>query len=144
MSLISHLDGLLCHLGHLCVVASECAKLSWEFHYSWMARHFGMEKTMAILQKRIYWPKLRYIRYFTSCSIAKPSIMKQGLYTPLPTPKRPWESILMDYMSHLSSTKKGNYCVVVVVDRFLKMAILIAHKKRNIVTYTAKLFFERV
>jgi hypothetical protein len=30
-------DGLLCHLGHLCVPASECAKLIWEAHYSRVA-----------------------------------------------------------------------------------------------------------
>jgi hypothetical protein len=27
-------DGLLCHLGHLCVPSSECVKLIWEAHYS--------------------------------------------------------------------------------------------------------------
>jgi hypothetical protein len=36
-------DGLLCHLGHLCVPASEHAKMIWEAHYSRMARHFGVE-----------------------------------------------------------------------------------------------------
>jgi hypothetical protein len=38
-------DGLLCHLGHLCVPSSERVKLIWESHYSWVAGHFGMEKT---------------------------------------------------------------------------------------------------
>jgi hypothetical protein len=52
-------DELLCHLGHLCVLASECAKMIWEAHYSWMAGHFGMEKTVVILQEHFYWPKLR-------------------------------------------------------------------------------------
>jgi hypothetical protein len=55
------------------------------------------------------------------------------MYTPLPTPERPWESISMDYMSGLPSTKKGNDCVFLVVDRFFKMGILVACKK-NITT----------
>jgi hypothetical protein len=96
-------DGLLCHMGHLHVPTRKHAKLIWEAHYSRMARHFGMEKIVVILQKHFYWPKIRqdvrkYIRYFTSCAISKPTIKKQGLYTPLPTPEKPWESISMDYM----------------------------------------------
>jgi len=42
-------DGLLCHLGHLCVPTSERAKLIWEAHYSQIARHFGVEKTVVVL-----------------------------------------------------------------------------------------------
>jgi hypothetical protein len=51
-------DGLLCHLGHLCVPASERAKMIWESHYSRMAGHFGVEKIVVVLQKHFYWPKL--------------------------------------------------------------------------------------
>jgi hypothetical protein len=142
-------DGLLCHLGHICVPSSERAKLIWEAHYSRVAGHFGVEKTVAMLQKHFYWPKLRqevskYIRSCTACAIAKPTTKKQGLYTPLPTPDRPWESISMDYMSGLPSTKRGNDCVFVVVDHFSKMAILVACKKNITAEATAKLFFERV
>jgi hypothetical protein len=96
-----------------------------------------------------YWPKVRhdvnkYIRYCISCAIAKPSIKKQGLYTPLPSPENPWESISMDYMSGLPSTKQGNDCVFVVVDWFSKMAILTAYMKNIMMTYIAKLFFKHV
>jgi hypothetical protein len=51
-------DELLCHLGHLCVPTSELAKLIWESHYSRIAEHFGVEKTVAVLQRHFYWPKL--------------------------------------------------------------------------------------
>jgi hypothetical protein len=50
----------------------------------------------------------------------------------------------MYYMSGLPSTKQGNDCVFVVVDRFYKMAILVACKKSITTEATAKLFFERV
>jgi hypothetical protein len=66
------------------------------------------------------------------------------MYTPLPTLDRPWQSISMDYMSGLSSTKRGNDCVFVVVDDFSKMAILAACKKRITTEATTKLFFEQV
>jgi hypothetical protein len=50
----------------------------------------------------------------------------------------------MDYMSGLPSTKHGNDCVFVVVDRFSKMSIMMACKKNITTEATAKLFFERV
>ena len=42
-------ERLLCHLGHLCVPSSECAKMIWEAHYSQVAGHFGIEKIVAVL-----------------------------------------------------------------------------------------------
>jgi hypothetical protein len=50
----------------------------------------------------------------------------------------------MDYMPGLPSTKQGNDCKFVVVDRFSKMAILTTCKKSITMTYISKLLFERV
>ena len=118
----------------------------WEAHYSRAVGHFGVEKTVAVLHKYFYWPNLRqdvgkYIRSCTVYAISKLTIKKKGLYTPLPTPSRPWESISMDYMSGLPSTKHGNDYVFVVL-RFSKMAIIVACKKNITTKSTAKLFFE--
>jgi hypothetical protein len=63
---------------------------------------------------------------------------------PYDIPEKPWESISVDYMSGLSSTKHRNGCVFVVIDRFSKMAILTTCKNTITATDTAKLFFERV
>jgi hypothetical protein len=140
-------DGMLCHLGHLFVPARDRAKMILEAHYSRMAGHFCVEKIVVVLQKHFYWPKLRqdvskYIKYCTACSISKPSIKKQGLYTLLATPERPWESVLMDYMSGLLSTKQGNDCVFVVANQFSNMAILIAYKKIITVIDTSNIFLD--
>jgi hypothetical protein len=140
-------DRLFCRLGHIYVPSSERAKLIWESHYSQVVGHFDIEKIVAMLQKHFYWLKLqqevsKYIRSCTACVIAKLTTKKQGLYTPLPTSDRPWESISMDYMSGLSYTKRGNDCVFAVVDRFSKMAILVSCKKSITTEATAKLFFE--
>jgi hypothetical protein len=101
-----------------------------------------------MLQKHFYWMKLqqkvnKYIRSCTACVISKMTTKKQGLYTLLPTLDRPWESISMDYMLVLPSTKRGNEFVFVVVDRFSKIAILASYKKRITVEATPKLLFER-
>ena len=121
----------------------------WEAHYSRFAGHFGVEKKVIVLQKYFYWPNLhqdvgRYIKSCTACAITKPTIKKQGLYSPLPTPSRPWESISMDYMSGLPSTKHGNDCVFVVVGSLSKMAIMVVCKKSITAKATAKIFFKRV
>jgi len=50
----------------------------------------------------------------------------------------------MDYMLGLPFTKHGNDCVFMVVNRFLKMAIMAACKKNITVEATAKLLFEQV
>lgn len=138
---------LLCHLGHLYVPSSECANMILEVHYNQVVGHFGPEKIVAVLQKYFYWPKLRqnvgnYIKSYTSCNISKPTIKKQGLYNPLPTPSGPWESISMDYISSLPSTKHGNDCVFMVDEKFSKMAILATYKKSITIEATANLFFE--
>jgi hypothetical protein len=52
-------DGLLCCLGHICVPSSEREKLIWEAHYCRVAGHFGIKKTVVMLHKHFYWPKLR-------------------------------------------------------------------------------------
>ena len=49
-------EGLLCHLVHLCVPSSKCAKMIWEAYYIRVAGHFGIEKTVVFLQKYFYWP----------------------------------------------------------------------------------------
>jgi hypothetical protein len=64
------------------------------------------------------------------------------MYTPLPTPNMSWESISIDYMSSLPSTKRGNDYIFVVVDLFSKMAILAAYKKNMTAEATAKILFE--
>jgi hypothetical protein len=102
-----------------------------------------------MLQKHFDWSKPRqevssYIKSYTAYVIAKPTTKKHCMYTPLPTLDRSWESISMDYMSSLPSTKQGNDYVFVVFDLFSKMAIMVACKKSITSEATAKLFFERV
>jgi hypothetical protein len=142
-------DELLCRLGHICVPSSKRLKLIWEAHYNWVEGHFDVKNIVEMLHKHFYWLKLRqevnkYIRSYTTCAIAKPTTKKQGLYTPLPTPNRPWEFISIDYISGFTSTKQGNDCVFLVLDHFSKMAILVTYKKSITTEATAKIFFEQV
>jgi hypothetical protein len=108
--------------------------MNWEYHYIKVAGHFGMEKIVVLLQNYLYWPKLqeyarKYIRSCISCIIAKPVIKKQGIYIPMPNPDIPWESISINDMYVLPSTKNGNDRVCMDIDRFSKMPFLTPYKK---------------
>jgi hypothetical protein len=110
--------------------------------------HFGIEKIVVMLHKHFYWLKLRqevikWIRSSTAHVIPKPTTKKQGMYTPLPTPDRPWKSILMDYMLGLPSTEQGNDYVFFVFDRFSKMVILVVCKNNITSEASTKIFFEQ-
>ena len=78
------------------------------------------------------------------CAKSKPNNRKLGLYTPLPVPSHPWESVSMDFVGGLPNSKKGHDYPYVVVDRFSKMCILIPCNKHITAEQTAKLFFEHV
>jgi hypothetical protein len=56
----------------------------------------------------------------------------------------PWESISMDYMFGLPSTKHGNDCVFVVIDQFSNMDVLTPYKKSITTEATTNILFEHV
>ena len=83
----------------------------------------------------------RYVKGYVMCSVSKPSNRKLGLYTPLPIPSFPWESVSMDFVGGLLLFRKGHDYLYVVVDRFSKMCILMPCKKQIAAEQTASLFF---
>ena len=128
-------DQLLYHCGKLCIPQTERVKIIREAHTSLISGHFGVSKTVAQLQRFCYWPKMnetvsRYVRGCTMCAKSKPSNRKLGLYTPLPVPSHPWESVSMDFVGRLPKSRKGHDYLYVVVDRFSKMCILIPCNKQ--------------
>ena len=78
------------------------------------------------------------------CAKSKPNNIKLGLYTPLPVPSHPGESVSMDFVGGLPKSRKGHDYLYVVVDRFSKMCILIPCNKQITVERIEKLFFEHV
>jgi hypothetical protein len=75
--------------------------------------HFGVAKTLAILQEHFYWPYMKRDvericgRYVTGRQ-AKSKVQPNGLYTPLPIPSEPWIDISMDFVLGLPRTKRGS------------------------------------
>lgn len=127
-------DRLLYHCENLCIPQTERVKIISEAHTSLISSHFGVSKTVAQLQRFCYWPKMNetisiYVRGCAMCAKSKPSNIKLGLYTPLPVPSHPWESVSMAFVRGVPKSRKGHDYLYVVVDRFSKMCILIPCNK---------------
>ncbi|GKA69579.1 transposon ty3-I gag-pol polyprotein [Tanacetum coccineum] len=143
--------GKLLYKGGLLCVPKTAERVQWmrEAHTSKVVGHFGVTKTLQNLQRYVFWPRMhqdvnRFVKGCILCSTSKPSNRKVGLYTPLPVPSRPWESISMDFLGGLPKTRRGNDYLFVIVDRFSKMVVLIACKKTVTGEEAARLFFENV
>ena len=66
-----------------------------------------VEKGHQLIWRVVYCPSMLQcmFRGCTLCKISKPWNQMLGLYTPWPTPFRPWESISMDFLGGFSRTR---------------------------------------
>ncbi|GBG86031.1 hypothetical protein CBR_g40932 [Chara braunii] len=87
-------------------------------------------------------PKL-YVETCQVCQRDKPRTQSPlGLLKPLPIPERPGESLSMDFMDTLVTSKSGKRYIYVIVDRFSKYARLVAMPETTKAKYVIKLFKE--
>ncbi len=120
-----------------------------ECHDGPLAGHGGAKHTTTFLKKSYYWPNLKddakeYMKTCLTCQQNRTFNKKQvRLLQPLPIPKRLWESVSMDFMVSLPPSK-GFDAIMVVVDRFNKMAHFIPTKKNAMAQETGMLFFTHV
>ena len=111
--------------------------------------HFGRDKTAWLIRQRFYWPGLdRDVKTFVKrcrlCQESKGSDTNQGLYTPLPIPDEPWREVSMDFVVGLPRTVRGLDSIMVVVDRFSKMACFLPCKTIFDASKVADLYFSAV
>ncbi|XP_054789480.1 uncharacterized protein LOC129295022 [Prosopis cineraria] len=108
----------------------------WEAHDGGLAGHFGRDKTVDLVKENFYWPRLeldvnRHIQRCRIYHLAKSKGQNTGLYMPLPIPEAPWEDITMDFVLGLPRTQRQKDSIMVVVDRFSKMAHFVPCQKTN-------------
>jgi RNase H-like domain found in reverse transcriptase/Reverse transcriptase (RNA-dependent DNA polymerase)/Integrase zinc binding domain/Chromo (CHRromatin Organisation MOdifier) domain/Integrase core domain len=114
------------------------AELLKRHHDDILAGHFGVEKTLDLLQRKFYWPKMAkdVRKYIQTCDVCQRVKTKRhrpyGELQPLPRPKNPWKEITMDFITDLPPSSRGGAVynsILVVVDRFTKMALYIPVNK---------------
>ena len=121
-----------------------------EAHDSATSGHLGRDKTFEQLSRWFYWPRMRkivddYVRSCPSCQVSKPSQrLPIGLLQPLNVPQKPWESVSVDFITHLPKTKTGFTSICVFVDRLTKMIIVEPTTDKVTAAEVATLYFRAV
>ncbi|MBW0583887.1 hypothetical protein O181_123602 [Austropuccinia psidii MF-1] len=99
-------------------------------HYYPLAGHPGQEKTLKLVKQDFHWPGMTqfmkdYVSSCQQCSRNKNINHKKfGLLKPLPIPNGPWFCILMNFITQLPRSNSFD-SILVIVDRFSKMAVFI-------------------
>ncbi|GJW02979.1 RNA-directed DNA polymerase [Tanacetum coccineum] len=146
----SKLDGYLFKGARLCIpLCSLREAIVLEGHAGGLAGHFGRDKTLALHHEQFYWPKIerdvnRLLERCRTCCIAKTHSSNAGLYTPLSVPVAPWEDVSFDFVLGFPRTQRAKDSIMVVVDRFSKMAHFVPCSKMFDATQVARLYFAEI
>jgi len=140
-------DGFLFYNSHLCVPCGSFREfLITKLHG---AGHFDYDKTFAIVADRFYWPQMRrdvhtVVDRCRICQLNKGTKQPVGLYTPLPIPSKPWQHLSMDFVLRLPKTLRQHDSIMVVDDRFSKMAHFIPCHKTYDASKVVALFLQEI
>uniref|UniRef100_A0A3Q3A6S0 Gypsy retrotransposon integrase-like protein 1 n=1 Tax=Kryptolebias marmoratus TaxID=37003 RepID=A0A3Q3A6S0_KRYMA len=122
--------------------------IDW-LHSSKFSAHPGISRTTALVNRHFWWPAIvKDVREFvlacTICARNKPSHQSpSGLLQPLPTPRRPWSHIAIDFVTGLP-TSKGMNTIFTIIDRFSKACHLIPLRRLPSAFQTAQLLVKHV
>ena len=144
-------DGLIYYKNILFIPSNEelLTEIAKGCHDCKVAGHFGQEKSIELVTRNFYLEKLAnwindHIRSCDECQHNKsPRHTKYGLLQPLELPYAAWTSISVDFITQLPESQ-GNTQIMVVVDRFTKMAHFIALETNATARDVADTFLEEV
>lgn len=120
-------DGLLFKDGLLFVPNDDLRlKVLKQKHDHPTSGHFGAAKTLELISRDFWWPKLYQTvsDYVASCECARAKASRHkpyGLLQPLPIPEQPWSSLSTDFIVELPPSE-GYNAISVWVCRLTKMA----------------------
>ena len=144
-------QGIVLHDGRVYVPADDQIKVDilWEYHDAKTAGHLGQKKTLELLERNFYWPRMRQFvnEYVNTCETCARNKIPRGapfgdLY-PLPIPAGPWQSVSMDFIVELPPSD-GHDAIFVCVDRLTKMAHFIPTTSDVTAEQAAQLYYRHV
>jgi hypothetical protein len=101
------IDDLLCWKGRLYAPKKTRERIIKSEHDSKIAGHFGRDRTMELVSRNFYWPKMednigKYCNECDNCQRTKaPRHAKHGLLHPLELASKPWTHISTDFITDL-------------------------------------------
>ena len=126
-SIIEIRDGLLYRKNMLWVPRKLVQEILESEHDTKIARHMGQDKTIELVWRNFWWPKMneRIIDFVQSCINCQQNKAARhhpyGLSSSVELPYAPWQSIAMDFITDLPLSEESDQ-LWVVIDRFTKMA----------------------
>jgi transposase InsO family protein len=123
------------------------------FHDAPLAGHFGTERTLELIGRHYHWVGIEkdVAQYVKRCKECQWSHVKRhkpyGKHKSLETPDIPWTDLAMDFVTDLPPSKgrQGVYdAVLVIIDRFTKMALYVPTTKKATAEELADIFLERI
>ena len=142
-------NGLIYRNAQIYVPKDLRATILQSCHDSLLGGHFGRSKTLALVSREFWCPKMMkdVFEYVDSCHVCsrskKSTAKKAGLLHPLETPTRAWRQVTMDFITELPPSK-GFTTLMVIVDRFTKMVQLIPFFKLPTAEETAQAYIDHV
>jgi len=140
---------ILLYKGLIYVPKKMRTKIISMYHDDAISGHFGIIKTKELVTRNFIWRKMtdditNYIKSCEICCRAKDDRHQPyGLLVPLPTPKRPWSSISMDFITELPKSKDRTV-VMVIVDRLSKMSHFVPFRMLPTAKIAANVFFKEI
>ncbi|KAL5514485.1 hypothetical protein ACEPAG_2574 [Sanghuangporus baumii] len=114
------------------------------------AGHPGAEKTIELVKRAYYWPRMEEMirEYIASCDIcqrAKPiRQFRNPPLQPLQASRQPWETITCDLITDLPVSNEGYSAILVIVDKLTKMGKFIPCQGIPNAKQLARLFRQHV
>ena len=141
-------DRLLCWKNRLYSPKGLGKRIMNSERNSGMAGHFGRERTMELPSRNFYWPNMemdirKYCNQCNNCQRMKaPRHAKHGLLHPIELSCKPWTHISTNFITDLPESESV-MMILVIVDRFTKMAHFIPLKKKDSPT-VARAYLENI
>ena len=136
--------------GRIVVPESMQLEVIQEHHSSIIAGHFSWSRTVDLISRQFWWPKMRdsiqaFVKGCPSCQRNKASTQRPfGLLQPNEIPDSRWHTVTMDFITDLPKSSRGNDCIMVFVDKLTKFVHLVATTKTCTSEEAARLFIANI